>query len=283
MIPYENITISDARMYWSGACVFVVDGIGTDAVTVSPQYLDIDDTEDHGARFDNHGVSLCPLRSGFHPTPEARRLVGSELFMSPEYILHRFPVEYVPVNGTVVRVTVEPTDRRAFKGLTASHVTGLPILPGVQTDVDSDQPETVELYHRVTSSTNWLTTSRSWDEFCRGVASVLEVGIPSCMERAVPRVTASRNAKALVASMFADEAKNVAVPDFSAVVIRGQTDRNSGLVIHRGRIIGNVSYADGTVTYSPSEPATGNARVRAGQIAVAQHLITDTIDGSEGD
>lgn len=290
MIPYEDITLQDARMYWEGAVAFVwhPDQEKVMPYTMELEYPEEGEDEDghyieNDELFENTTVQLVlHSRSVAYPD-RVLSVVGRMMFESPNYIMHRFPVEYVSLEGNhLVRVCLERRHHRAFKGTTLSESRHLPLI-----DTPCDQATLAD--SSVLASRNVFTEGGApeMDDFSSvfwaGVAKVLSIGTPNCMRRNISAPAASINAKQAVVDMF-KSSQTVVVPDFSTAIIKHRSIDNLGYVLHRGRMIGTVEYTDGELFFKGTLPASEDRFVkqasRKGQSRLAERLFAHHITWS---
>jgi len=283
MIPYEDINVHDARMYWDGCTVFKY---SVDDGTVCPYHMEIEyerneEEEDYGdAPFEEHQVWLTAL--GDEATGADEWVSGRRLFKAPEYIMHRFNVEYIPIlygeyATGVVRVCVEPLDRFAQKGMSLHNITHLPLVEVTDARIaigpyQGMGLECVLLPHQAPSMSGRHT-------IVHGIAHVLRVGTPQCMRRNITSEQASANAHALVKELFTTGAQ-VAVPDFSLCVIKHRTRSDFGFVMYRGNMIGTVDYAGGELYFhgSVNWGSDSMEAEKKGKHSVVSRLITNHIN-----
>jgi hypothetical protein len=288
MIPYEDITVGDAQLYWNGCTCFVHN---SETGIVSPYRLVIEveteyDEDDEpredsrGDMFDEYSAYLAP--SCAYGT--GRWVSGRRLFKGPEYIMHRFAVEYVPIFDEegkatrVVRVCVEPLGRMAFKGLNTREVTYLPLIEVANARAIAARYGTVGIEPILLAYA--APAFEDGDELQRGIAAVLSVGTPPSMRRLITEEEASRNARALVRDLFTGDS-TVAVPDYSLCVVKHRSHNDMGYVLYRGNVLGTVRYADGEVHFVGTLGSSANAvvrdAVRKGKQSLVNRLITNNI------
>lgn len=297
MLKYEEAfpCTEDARMYWNNAVVF-----HWEDTTVTPYYLAIpsecewgyDDERGEEERYDNEDYtemfSDCPCElvpvGNNSADAKLRHATGHELLTLPQWVLHRFPLEYVAVgNDTLARVSGEPRSSRAFKGTSPANMTGLPLIDNLTT-FNERSPRSPSLQERIIATTQgWVPRAATQEVgMLYGIAEVLRIGTPQCMRRVISAEDATIRARALVHDMFVTE-RRVVVPDFPVAIIKHRVHHDKAYVLYRGRYIGLLLYSDGEITFKPE--ATGKTRdtrkvVRTGHSKLAMRLFADKVDWS---
>lgn len=266
MIGYEDASVRDCRLYfndaicwhWNGSCIVPY-------VWDFEDDREEDEPDDDGAAY-GHCFTLHPL-DGNAPS---LHVLGEALFTQPHYIVHRFPIEYVPLSASrLMRCATEPTRSSVTKGLSLGMVHVLPT---------------------VSTSTEWIASKcfqacTSWDtlSFVQGVARVLSIGIPACMRRLISAQQARANARRAVLEMFRGE-DVVVVPDFSVALVRHRTHSDHAYVLRRGRVVGSASaVGEGEILFTGDLSATGKgtkAERRVAQEGITQmatRLFADSV------
>lgn len=272
MIGYEGVTIQDFALYFSNVWVWHYDAKKD---SVSPFVLVFPDRDEDGD-FENEYAEDCefylspllPNQSSF-----GKSVYGRVLTAAPEYILHRFDLEYVPVGPhSLVRVCFEPMERRACKGIMYGHATTLPLLD-LESGGAQRLPDIVRLLQHCTMLPAQATVAA-------GIANVLSIGLAPCMGRLFAKQERIERAKNSVRQLFAGDS-TVCVPTFSTALVRRNSTAISASVLHRGRLIGEVLYDGGRLVYHPdiSSTATREARkvLREGYSNLATGMFADEV------
>jgi hypothetical protein len=283
MIPYEDISVRDARMYWDGCPVFKYDPeeqtVRCFTMNIPSDRDENDEPIDDDELFDEYQICLDPMHEGYIEYVSGRRL-----FKDPNYVFHRFLIEYVPVlSGGVatgiVRLCAEPTGRHAQKGMSLSDVTYLPLLEvenarAIAKTYAGMGLEGVLLAHHAPVLEGRFILQR-------GIAHVLQLGTPPSMRRVVTAEQASANAHRIVEELFTT-GNVVAVPDFSVCVIKHRSRERVAYVLYRGNMIGTLYYNGDCVSFT-GELTRGKGDAlrdaeKAGKTAVVSRLLTNNIN-----
>ena len=277
MIGYDHTTTADAQMYFGGCIAWhYVKKLDRVVPFTIPTRLDTDVRMFRDARFRLHTVrkDLFDYKYG------SKMVTGATLTESPDYIIHRIPIEYVPVNNGqyLTRVTLERRSRRALKGSVMSNAVGRPILTSLE---HVEAVDTTERAAHITMHNGGMGnpyTTRAREALIAGVAEVLTIGTPDCMARVISREDASDRARDVVRQVLLGERK-VAVPDFSTAVVAHRTKKHLSYVLHQGVYIGEVMLHEKKLVYIPdvsniSSPVVRRAVV-GGQKVLAERLFAD--------
>lgn len=273
MIGYEGVTVRDFGMYFHNAWVWKYDA---SADEVAPYYLNVhaitEEREDEYVEDVNLRLHLAK------DTSVRRNVSGYALTHNPEYIIHRFELEYVPVGPTkLVRVSLEPNDRRAFKGARIDMLRVLPLLDGLARSNTSNR-----LLRSMGELVSFPQQEPPEQDLVIGIAKVLTVGLAPCMGRNFGRQEATARALRTVRDMFEGSTDTVCVPTFSTALVRAHVAAHKAAVLHRGRLIGTLSYTDeGSLVYYPDDSAASNAQTRKvlleGYTKLAMNTFADEV------
>lgn len=270
MIGYEGVNRRDFSLYFQEAWAWWYD---SKQDVVKPAFLTIYlDDEDADELIEDTSVGVEFIASAHG----VREVNGYALTRNPEYIIHRFELEYVPLSPTrVIRVSLEPNDRRAFKGARYDFVRTLPLLDGV---VHKKSNRVLRALGEVITYPEMPPEEA---ELMTGIAQVLTVGLAPCMRRNIGSEEATGRARAAVRAMFEDDEQTVCVPTFSTALIRAHALSPKASVLYRGRLIGHVHYTDdGQLVYYPDYSCADNSKSRKLLIAGYAKLATTTFADS---
>lgn len=234
-IPFTNTELynGDGQMYFDGCTGFFYDdstGKVKPFELCCESYYDEDEGEPLFVEVEHYARFLEEDRS--------REVLGHDLLCDPRYILSRFPLGYVPLEGgkKLVRITAQPISRRAAKGLVHDFIQYHPIA-----EVGGNGTLRSVLEH---------TRGPSRDVLCAGIAEVLTIGMPPIMRRNIRASVANSNARLAVRELFRNPDRVVCVPDFSVAIVKKRGSSDTGYVLYRGRLIGEARIKpDQTVTY----------------------------------
>lgn len=251
MIPYEDITIGDGMMYWRNAIIFRY--LPEQEVVVPYKLQEVESrSEEEESLFDEAEVTLYRMDTGtFHS------IIGRELFASPQYITYRFPIEYVAMGQRLVRVSVESSRSRAYKGTNTNSLTSLPLVSVEDTEAARvDQPEASLLTERVSYSLagdySMFRSPEDTTLFATGVCSILTLGTPTCMRQLIDEETAANNARRRVRDFLRSD-EVVVVPDFPVALVKSADDRGNATVLRHGRVVGTLRQRGDQLSYYPAE------------------------------
>lgn len=280
---YENINNRDFRMYFNGALIYIYGGRKKGgcvfALTVEAGQNERDLAHETTHRLD---------RLGTNPEfPESMELLGSELFLRQDIRIHRMPLEYVPVSvaSGVVRMSAEPTDRRAFKGTSFSMLTMLPV-------TESAYPLNALEYATLRRMRRPM--SRVPQHYADGIAEVLDIGFARCMHSLIQEEHARKATRAKLLALLRDDGPRAVVPDFPLAIVRIDAKNTEaatipalryGIVLYRGFAVGTVHEEDGSIVFTgrslPSDSRVARALREEGLEDMTTRMFADKVVWTE--
>lgn len=269
---YDNISCADARLYFGDGWIYFYDRVSGKGGIYC---LDVN-MADPGM-LAHEATHTLYLVAGDESMLKERSVLGADLFQLPEYRTHRLPVEYLPTKpdpttgkSYVVRVSCEPTSRRAHKSLHPSLFRALPLVD------NADDLQREGLFHGSRRTLQGMgQEERAW-----GICQVMQVGTSPFLAQVMSQPEVRTRAKNLVRQCLTSDTLDACVPDFTTAVIR--TKQGVGVVLYKGAYVGSVELDTDTnqLSFLGIKPKGGRA-IRSlyqhGVEEMALRLVADEV------
>lgn len=271
-IGYDLVSPRDFNNYWSGCTAYKYDKASGE---VSAWHIiGIEEEDEHNNEYAIE-CSCALNRYGRRGIPDTVSVTCDVLFSSPEWIIHRFALGYVPVQDTtLVYISAETDDRRMRKGtsLGQAEFQGLLFREG-DDQACKDLPE--GLVTRVLRPDDTPSLAD-------GIAKVLSYGNNPSMRRNISRTVAMLKSNDAVKKFFNDRDAYIVVPNFDTALVK--TTAQAAILLYNGKYLGHVRSRKGATrltvrhTEYPSEGARELAQ--AGITDLIVPMVADSISFS---
>jgi len=164
-----------------------------------------------------------------------------ELFDSPYWVVHRFPIGYVAImNGTkLVRLASEPYERRMRKGTNFDYVRGQDLVLTYAQDV----PQQVQTLLSSYAFSSLEHTSGSWSVLLLdGLCEQLALGNDRPFHSVVPRGAARARSRSMVREVMDPNNPRTVAAVSPEVAVVGRKKAKRAIVLYNGRILGTLRF-----------------------------------------
>jgi len=163
-------------------------------------------------------------------------ITGEDLFVTNEWVMYRVPSGYVPIKGgtKLVRMSLEPRERRMSKGTYLEYARLLPLVD------DVGAVKNAALVARITGQLSEFRSTVSPEELVFGIAKTLSYGHMRAGRGWVPAQSAWARVNTDVVTMLSGGSASVVVPTPEVALVRLVGTKHKAVVLNNGRVVGRA-------------------------------------------
>lgn len=205
------------------------------------------------------------------------------LFQSPDWIVHRFQLGYVPIgDNELAFVGMEPTASRMTKSLNAQNLYTYGILSAQDEEGRQVIVSTLDKIQRGLTAGRSLRHDR-WRDVWSGICKVLSYGKCPTFGRTSHLTATSTVARVrdMLCTQVADRIESIICPDFTTAIVAHRSATRVGYVVTNGSVVGTLTCATGRVVLHASNTQWKDKVTRKlakeALIEKAKRLYADTV------